>query len=588
MKFLERGLGIVMAGKSEADITWREKYLNALDQQELAEKKFTEQLEMLRSALVRVSLAADGQDEELDSILSGLREHLRGKQKTNDLSGLLARVEQAVISFEANRDQGEQTIRQALGDTVKVLQRFKLSRRVNKDIGKFLGGLAASSKKVHLYPKLLNQLAELQQQALQELEQPKMGLLGRLLGPKTNQAAADTTATTAKGLAQNPSDDHQLIVGNHQQAAQRQLGIVERTHTDVAKSIGIAPNYLVKISEILSAFLDGLEPEASLSDKVSAIRQRIEEGIEQEFLIPTLESVRDLVMEAYLIANNAFATYLNNVNQDLAEIYSLLGGAVKTTQDQRESSRQLQETMLREVSDLEVHAQNASDLNQLKSQVQSQIGNIKQAIDHHQKTDVAQQALAQQLNALSEKIKTMEVEAEKSRSNLELQRYKALHDPLTELPNREFYNLRAEEEVQRWQRYGRPLSIAILDIDLFKKINDNYGHQAGDRVIKVIGQSIAKRLREVDFFCRYGGEEFVALMPETDSQTALDVLEKIRAAIANATFNYKEQPMTITLSVGVAQFEQADSLLNAFERADAALYKAKSSGRNCCRLAEQT
>lgn len=74
-----------------------------------------------------------------------------------------------------------------------------------------------------------------------------------------------------------------------------------------------------------------------------------------------------------------------------------------------------------------------------------------------------------------------------------------MQDPLTELPNREAYKERATTEVQRWQRYGRPLTIAIFDIDHFKKINDTYGHQAGDRVIKVIGRSIAKRLREVDF-----------------------------------------------------------------------------------------
>jgi diguanylate cyclase len=100
----------------------------------------------------------------------------------------------------------------------------------------------------------------------------------------------------------------------------------------------------------------------------------------------------------------------------------------------------------------------------------------------------------------------------------------------------------------------------------------------------VIGRSIAKRLREVDFFCRYGGEEFVTLMPETDSQTALAVLEKVRAAIADAAFNYKDQPMSITLSVGLTEFKTNDSLETAFDRADQALYTAKSSGRNRCHL----
>jgi diguanylate cyclase len=290
-------------------------------------------------------------------------------------------------------------------------------------------------------------------------------------------------------------------------------------------------------------------------------------------------------MEAYLAANQAFATYLKNVNLELAEIYMLLGGAVKNTQDERAASRKLQDDVMREMNDLETSAASATDINQLKDTVKSQLGNIRQVIDHYQQTDRAQQELAEQLQTLGAKIKTMEVEAEKNRTILETHRQKALHDPLTELPNREAYNERASAEVQRWQRYGRPLTIAIFDIDHFKRINDTYGHQAGDRVIKVIGRSIAKRLREVDFFCRYGGEEFVALMPETDGATALAVLESVRDAIANAAFNYKDQPMSITMSVGLSEFKTNDTLESAFERADQALYGAKSAGRNRCQQA---
>ena len=241
---------------------------------------------------------------------------------------------------------------------------------------------------------------------------------------------------------------------------------------------------------------------------------------------------------------------------------------------------------MRGMQNLESTADSATDINQLKDHVKSQLGNIRQVLDHYQQTDQAQQALAEQLQTLGAKIRMMEEEAEKNRSTLESHRQKALRDSLTGLPNREAYNERAKVEVQRWQRYGRSLTIAIFDIDYFKNINDTYGHQAGDRVIKVIGRSIASRLREVDFFCRYGGEEFVALMPETESATALGVLDKVREAIASTAFNYKDQPMTITLSVGITDFKTGDTLESAFERADQALYTAKASGRNRCYLSE--
>ncbi|EIK46661.1 GGDEF domain protein [Cellvibrio sp. BR] len=561
---------------------WREKYLNALDEQDQLEKKFAEQQAILRSALVRVSIAADGQDEVLDRILASLREKLRGDMSTVDMSDILQQLERAALSFEQQREQGSQDVRQALMDVTKPLQQFKLSRSVKKELGDYLSQLPQRSKKVRLYPALLQQLAKIQQLALEEIEQPKTGFFERLLGAK---AEPKTTAADLLADMDNPDalaqEESQAALEQHREEARVSLNIAPRAKSQVPE---LAPEYAEEIARVLNQFLLSLENEAAIKEKVDAIRRQVANGLAQTALIPTLEAVRDLVMEAYLAANRAFANYLKNVNQELAEIYGLLGGAVKNNQQELAASRKLQDDVMREMSDLETSANSATDINQLKDRVKSQIGNIRQAIDQYQSSDINQHQLAQQLATLGEKIKLMETEAEQNRSSLEKHRHKALHDPLTELPNREAYNERAVAEVQRWQRYQRPLTIAIFDIDYFKKINDNFGHQAGDRVIKVIGRSIAKRLREVDFFCRYGGEEFVAFMPETDADSALVVLEKLREAIAKAAFNYKNQPMSISISIGLTEFKAGDDLASAFERADKALYRAKANGRNRCEL----
>lgn len=549
---------------------WREKYLNALDEQEQLEKKSARQQELLRSALVRVSLAADGQDEVLDSILLRLRESLRGEFSFAAIGKTLEQLEKAALGFESHRDQSGLDVRAALVELVGTLQSLKLAKGTAKELDNYLSQLPERSKKIRLYPALLQELARIQQQALAGIEQPKTGLLGKLLGSKT--------ADSGKPAEQSPAEED--FIDSLPLPAGLAAPLVETASPPEDKSHLLAG----QIAKVLKDFLRSLENEAVIKSRVNKITARLADGIAPESLIPTLETVRDLVMESYLAANQAFASYLKNVNQELAEIYAVLGGAVKHSQNEREVSRRLQDDMMREMGELESSAASATDLNQLKDRVKSQLGNIRQALDTYQHGDQAQQQLAQQLETLGARIKTMEVEAEKNRTTLETHRQKALQDPLTELPNREAYNERATAEVQRWQRYGRPLSVAIFDIDHFKRINDTFGHQAGDRVIKVIGRSIAKRLREVDFFCRYGGEEFVALMPETDSKTALAVLEKVRESIANASFNYKEQPITITVSVGLTEFKSDDDLEVAFERADQALYKAKSSGRNRCQL----
>lgn len=563
-----------MAENSGDKNDWREKYFNALDEQEQLEKNYAGRHELLRSALVKVSIAVDGQDETLDEILSSLREKLRGDTSNIDMTALLTRLDPAVLAVEQQRDGWTKEMCQALMDVAAPLNNVGLSRGVKKGLNEYLARLPQRSQNLRLYPALLQQLAAIQQQAFREVEQPKAGLFAKILGSKTESK----DGSEAAGV--NAADTASAEISGNDLSSSGEIQVA--TPAPLANHLTV--DYSTQLLAVLNQFFSSLGNDTTIGAKIEVMRTKLEQGVNVDTLIPLLNGVRDLVMEAYLAANDAFATYLKNVNHELAEIYLQLGGAVRNTQEERAASRKLQTDVMREMSDLENTTDSATDIKQLKDTVKSQLGNIRQVIDHYQQTDHAQHFLADQLEALGAKIKMMEVEAEKSRSSLERQRQRALHDPLTELPNREAYNERATVEVQRWQRYGRPLTIAIFDIDHFKYINDNYGHQTGDRVIKVIGRSIAKRLREVDFFCRYGGEEFVALMPETDSDTALGVLEKVREAIANAAFNYKDQPMSITLSVGLTEFKTDDVLETAFERADQALYTAKASGRNCCEL----
>lgn len=546
-----------MTADPEDKHNWREKYLDALDNQELLEQRLNDQQELLRRALVSVSVAADGQDEILDQLMTQLREGLRGG-KYFELSPWLMRLEPAAIHFEQHREQSAAEVRIALESILTPLLDFKLSRSVKKDINEYLEQLPQRTKKIRLYPALLQQLSELQQQALKELEQPKSAsIFQKLLPGKAITQESSPTVSEEKSTLQNM----------------------------LSADLPMNPAWRFAFINLINEFLNSLEGEPQIQSQLNSIREQLQSNHSSGQALDTLKQVRYLVVEAYLAANRAFAAYLDQVNSELGEIYQLIGGAVKNSTAGQSASHQLQADMVREMASLEQGAADATELAQLKQQVKSQLGNIRQALDKYQETEQGRQQLAQQLNTLGEKIKVMEVEAEKNRTTLEQQRYKALHDPLTELPNREAYNERAKAEIQRWERYGRPLSMAVFDIDNFKKINDNHGHQAGDRIIKVIGRSIAKRLREVDFFCRYGGEEFVALMPETTGEIALGVLEKIREAIADAAFNYKEKPIAVTISIGIYEFKPGDTLDVAFERADQALYSAKSGGRNACSLA---
>lgn len=155
-------------------------------------------------------------------------------------------------------------------------------------------------------------------------------------------------------------------------------------------------------------------------------------------------------------------------------------------------------------------------------------------------------------------------------------------DFLTRLANRRAFEQRLSEELERVRRYGGTFSLILMDIDDFKKVNDEFGHPAGDRVLKFIAAVLAEKVRATDFVSRYGGEEFAVLLPETSADRARVVAEKIRKTLQNASLMHGKTKIKVTVSAGVGGVKpDGESLADLVARVDAALYQAKKKGRNC-------
>jgi len=150
-------------------------------------------------------------------------------------------------------------------------------------------------------------------------------------------------------------------------------------------------------------------------------------------------------------------------------------------------------------------------------------------------------------------------------------------DKLTGIYNRLKLDDILEQEKKLFDRYQAPLSIILFDLDLFKNVNDNYGHKRGDEVLKSIAKIVTEVKRESDVFGRWGGEEFLLICRNTDINGAKTLAEKMRESIATYLF---PEVVSITASFGVAQFEKYDSIVKVFDKADKALYEAKAQGRN--------
>jgi diguanylate cyclase (GGDEF)-like protein len=159
----------------------------------------------------------------------------------------------------------------------------------------------------------------------------------------------------------------------------------------------------------------------------------------------------------------------------------------------------------------------------------------------------------------------------------ETMQYLALTDSLTGLPNRRALTRQIERELARARRYGRALTIALLDVDHFKAINDTHGHDVGDRVLREIGRTAREELRDTDALGRWGGEEFMLIAPETSLSQGQALAERVRTRLADARIL---DTLRVTVSIGVAALCGDEELKDVIRRADDALYHAKTAGRD--------
>jgi two-component system, cell cycle response regulator len=168
------------------------------------------------------------------------------------------------------------------------------------------------------------------------------------------------------------------------------------------------------------------------------------------------------------------------------------------------------------------------------------------------------------------------------RDNVQMSMELAVTDPLTGLYNRRYMESHVTSLVEQALARGKPLALLVLDIDYFKAVNDAHGHDAGDDVLREFATRLKKSIRGIDLACRYGGEEFVVVMPETDLAVATMVAERLRRRIASEAFSIQQgaRSIEVTISIGIAGLGRTDSPATVLKRADQALYRAKRDGRN--------
>jgi len=558
---------------------WKDKYFEQGESFDEHKQLAQDYAALLQRILVRVSLAAENTSERLDDELASLRSAIRNATPANnDLASRLKKIDKIILATDENKQQNVSQIAEALEKLVDQLQALKIPRKQKSSLRKLSKSITKRAASFQEYPGILAEYAALQAEILREIAQPmkkEPGFLSRILGGANTSELSDTTDTPIDPKGDEPAvhSEEDLELETEEEDAEEELA---PGFSSVARHIRMTLNNL----------LDQLSFPASANREVAKLRDQVERELVWYELGPTLDDLSSLVLSVVGKGQREFETFLKLLDERLSKVQDFLVESQQSDEQWQGKNLAFDKHMREQVDEMSVRVNSADDMGDLKRSIAEHLDSISSAVDQHTGDGkVHDQSKEAEVKALQERIKAMEQETLYIRKRLKEERGKALRDSLTSLPNREAYDERLELEIERWKRYQKPATLVVADIDFFKSINDNYGHLSGDKVLQIMAKEVQNRIRKTDFVARYGGEEFVIILPETDIETATQVIEKVREMICRLPFHFRDENIQISMSFGLAPFGggQDDKEINQdilFERADNALYQAKQNGRN--------
>ncbi|MBM0107150.1 diguanylate cyclase [Steroidobacter sp. S1-65] len=341
-----------------------------------------------------------------------------------------------------------------------------------------------------------------------------------------------------------------------------------------------------RLRPILITLLAELRRDGELAQQVDTLESKLAGPLSSAQLPDVLALLTELVgqrIQRIEGAKQEIESLLSHMVGKLDEIGKFVAEQHHSQSQSQANSDTLNTQLVGEIKAMGETVESSGDLQQIRQQVRRRLDTIDRHLQEFRQREAtfvaANRARSEQMRS---RIFELEAEAKRLHTQLQDERRLSTIDALTRIPNRLAYEKRIEEELHRWRRFKQPTCLAVWDVDHFKRINDTYGHRAGDRVLQVVAECFAGRIRNTDFVARYGGEEFVMILPGTQLADATQLSEKMRLAIAEIGFHFRGSPVSITVSSGVTALLPEDSAEVAFDRADQALYRAKQSGRNRC------
>ena len=532
----------------------------------------------LQRGVLRLALSFHGQHPELDKHLKELGTLIRNGKKDDELQNLIDEIVDTIVSRGITQNT-EQRGGRSLSDLLhRIESKFPKSNALEKIQQELSLPLDKQSFEAALEnaARLIAGLARSQTEAQDVTDQSGYdgAIVAKLLDRIDFSERVERDITRIKNRIQQHQDEVQLM---------RQLNLAAAVISTELSAAGNGDSFTSARDQFL--LLMNLMPfPASLSQSSAKTRKAIEKAESGESLSRCIPEIAELTSTMKLLLQSEIDDLRNFLKSTVGRLLGL-EAQIKHSCDFHTQSM---DNAFNLEKNLGVHAEgmlteiaHEQDVAAIKNAVSSHLDGIDASLKTFVATeDQRHQEARDKIDHMVTALSDLENEATELRDDLKKQHTQILVDPLTAILNRAGYDEYVNKEYQRWRRYQSNLTLAVIDLDNFKEINDNYGHAAGDKVLATVSRQLESQLRENDVICRYGGEEFVLILPETNAPEGIVILDKLRDYIANCNFHFQDTPVPVTLSCGVARFRADDSVDHVFDRADQAMYAAKRNGRN--------
>lgn len=511
------------------------------------EEEFSAQSALLTNFIGKLSQACKGIDKLLDNKLANLRSSLKKSTSFADLEKEIKTISALLQQHSVQNDKNLAKMQAQLQASSTSLQKAEnLPKATQQQLKKLISSTKESRDSLVQYVPLMSEFITFYDIALKAKDKASsVGLLNV-------NSAISVDKINKVDIASDESTQNVA-----EQRVPKEL--LER-FSSILNSLLVSEKHKPDIKKI----------KASLNDKIS-----------NQLLMTKCLNVFDLIIEDVKQERSTAKIFLSTLSETLATVQASVSSTIEINSTSNAKHDKINKELHDKINEMSVGIKDANSLTDMKVDVNDKLLNIAKTLEKKTKFEEEQRKkLEKKLTQMSSQVQQLELQSQSFEKRIQEQQAKSLQDALTKLGNRAAFDEHFAKEIVRFHHKKFNLAISVVDLDDFKRINDTYGHTAGDKTLQVIANTLKKIIGDDAFIGRYGGEEFVLVFSDMDKVTVVNKLNILRKKVASLPFTFKNNRVSITLSIGVSLVQQDDNVHSAFERADDALYQAKKSGKN--------